>query len=125
MDDRLERFIAIIETLLIPVLLFGPGGITGLSSNKVEGTLNSGENQCVEYDSLQKLIQVRCESVHLTDIYNSLRNPTVLEIEGGSDENQAKVWILNAGIVVDKEGSLIIDSSDTSWLKIIPTPTVQ
>ena len=125
MDDRLERFIAIIETLLIPVLLFGPGGITGLSSNKVEGTLNSGENQCVEYDSLQKLIQVRCESIHLTDIYNSLRNPTVLGIERGSDANQPKVWILNAGIVVDIEGSLIIDSSDTSWLKIIPTPTVQ
>ena len=104
-------------------MLFGPGGITGLSSNKVEGALNSGENQCVEYDSLQKLIQVRCESIHLTDIYNSLRNPTVLGIERGSDENQAKVWILNAGIVVDKEGSLIIDSSDTSWLKIIPTPT--
>ncbi|HTH22418.1 MAG TPA: hypothetical protein VL854_09395, partial [Nitrososphaeraceae archaeon] len=125
MDDRLERFIAIIETLLIPILLFGPGGITGLSSNTVEGALNSSENQCVEYDSLQKLIQVRCESIHLTDIYNNLRNPTVLGIERGSDENQAKVWILNAGIVVDKEGSLIIDSSDTSWLKIIPTPTVQ
>ena len=106
-------------------MLFGLGGITGLSSNKIEGALNSGENQCVEYDSLQKLIQVRCESIHLTDMYNSLRNPTVLEIEGGSDENQAKVWILNAGIVVDEEGSLIIDSSDTSWLKIIPTPTVQ
>jgi len=41
-----ERFIAIIETLLIPILLFGPGGITGLSSNTVEGTLNSGQNQC-------------------------------------------------------------------------------
>ena len=44
----MERFIAIIETLLIPIILFGLGGIIGLSSNTVEGTLNSGENQCVE-----------------------------------------------------------------------------
>jgi len=36
-----------------------------------------------------------------------------------------KVWILNAGIAIEKDGGLIIDSTDTSWLKIVPTPTIQ
>lgn len=121
----MERFSSIIEVLLLPILLLGPAGFTGISSNTVEGSLDSGQNQCIEYDSTQKLIEIKCESIHLTDIYNSLRNPAVLGIEGDSDENQAKVWILNAGIVVDKESSLIIDSSDTSWLKITATPTIQ
>jgi mannuronan 5-epimerase len=35
------------------------------------------------------------------------------------------VWILNAGIVIGKKASLIIDSTDTSWLKIVSTPTMQ
>jgi parallel beta-helix repeat protein len=120
-----ERISAITEVLSLSILLFGTAGITGVSSDTVEGSLDPAQNQCVEYDSVQKLIQIKCESIHLTDIYNSLRNPAVLGLEGDISENQAKVWILNAGIVVDKESSLIIDSSDTSWLKITATPTIQ
>lgn len=121
----LEQFIAIIENLLMPILLFSTAGITGSQFNAVEGTLDS-QNQCIEYDSSQKLVLIRCESIHIADIYNSLGNPAVLGIEeGNNSQDQAKVWILNAGIVVDKEGGLIIDKSDTSWLKITPTPTIQ
>ena len=32
---------------------------------------------------------------------------------------------MNAGLTIEKEGGLIIDSSDTSWLKMVPTPTIQ
>ena len=121
----MERVSAIIEVLLLPILLLGPVGITGTSYNTVEGLLDSSPNQCIQYDTTQKLIEVKCESVHLKDIYENLQNPTVLRIQEDSDENQGNIWILNAGIVVDKEASLVIDSTDTSWLKIVPTPTVQ
>lgn len=50
------------------ILLLGSTGIVGASSNPVEGSSNTGQNQCVGYDSAQKLIQVRCKSIHLTDI---------------------------------------------------------
>ena len=91
---------------MIPIILFGPGGITGLLSNTVEGTLNSGQNQCIEYDSIQKLIQILCDSVHLTDIYTSLKNPSILDVENDGNVSiigaiNSKVWVLNAGIVVD------------------------
>jgi mannuronan 5-epimerase len=127
-----ERFTALIEVLLILIFLLAPAGIAGVSPNEsAQNILASPQvTGCIEYDSIQKLIEVRCEFVHLTDIYNSLRNPTVLEVEhdgngfiGGN--NHSKVWILNAGIVIDKESSLIIDSTDTSWLKITASPTIQ
>ncbi|CAN5624327.1 hypothetical protein BH18THE1_BH18THE1_04410 [soil metagenome] len=121
----MERFSATIEVLLMPMLLLGPVGITDASYNTVEGSLNSPQNPCIQYNTAQKLIEVKCESVHLMDIYESLQNPIVLGIQEGSGVNQGNVWILNAGIVVDKGASLVIDSTDSSWLKIIPTPTVQ
>lgn len=109
----------------MPILLLGPTGITGTSYNTVEGSLESSQNQCIQYDNAQKLIEVKCKSVHLMDIHENLQNPTILRIQEGRGENQGNIWILNAGIEVDKEASLVIDSTDTSWLKIIPTPTVQ
>jgi parallel beta-helix repeat protein len=36
-----------------------------------------------------------------------------------------KVWILRAGIIVKENASLIIDSNDTKWLKIVPVATKQ
>ena len=58
--------------------------------------------------------------MHLTDINNKLQNPEVLDYEQDYDY---KVWILNAGILVDKNSKLVIDSTDTTWLKIIADGT--
>jgi mannuronan 5-epimerase len=123
-----------IEGLLISIstLLLVPTGITGDLPNESSQNISDSpqRSRCIDYDSIQKLIEVRCKSVHLTDIYNSLRNPSILDLENAgngfiSGENHTNIWILNAGIVVDKESSLIIDSTDTSWLKITASPTIQ
>ena len=121
----MKHYITIVETLFLPLLLFSYGGFANLSSNTVEGTLDSEQNQCIEFDSVQKLIRIKCNSIHLTDIHSILNDPTVLRMDKGNDETDAKIWILSAGIVIDKDSSLIIDSSDTSWLKITATPTIQ
>ena len=121
----MKHYITIIETLFLPLLLFSHGGFGNLSSNTVEGTLDSEQKQCIEYDSTQKLIQIKCNSIHLTDIHTTLNDPTVLRMDKDNGETDAKIWILSAGIVIDKDSSLIIDSSDTSWLKITATPTIQ
>jgi poly(beta-D-mannuronate) C5 epimerase len=125
-------FRQVIASLLLSLLVIGATNISGLLPNQTK--LNSGDIshhiQCIKYDSTQKLIDVRCKSIHLTDIYNQLSNSSILGIENSNDGynsslKNGKVWILHAGIVVGKEGSLIIDSSDTSWLKITSTPTLQ
>ncbi|CAN5563866.1 hypothetical protein BH18THE1_BH18THE1_18540 [soil metagenome] len=48
---------------------------------------------------------------------------TNIDLKG--DASVGKVWILNAGITIENAGGLIIDSSDTTWLKMVPTPTTQ
>jgi parallel beta-helix repeat protein len=118
--------------LLSILLLIGSTNISGVLPNQTKFNSEeiSHDSQCIDYESSQKLIEVRCKSIRLTDIYNHLNNPSILGIENDngtsiSTLNHSKVWILDAGIVVDKGGSLIIDSNDTSWLKIIPTPTIQ
>jgi len=84
---------------------------------------------CVKYDSLKKLIHISCKSIHLNDIYKSIKNTSILGRENNTGINTSlsndKVWILNAGITIEKNGELVIDSTDTSWLKIVPTPTIQ
>lgn len=125
-------FRPVIACLLLSLLFIGSTNISGHLPNQTKLISEdiSHDIQCIEYDSAQKLIEVRCKSTRLTDIYNHLNNPNILGIEnndGGpiSSFKHEKVWILDAGIVVEKEGSLIIDSSDTSWLKITSTPTLQ
>lgn len=121
----MEHYTTIIEAIFLPILLFSHGWLIGLSFSPAQGTLESEQNQCIEYDSTQKLVIIKCGSIHLRDIYNTLSDPTVLRMDKGSDETDSKVWILSAGIIIDKDGTLIIDSSDTSWLKIIAHPTIQ
>ena len=89
----------------------------------------SKTSECVQYEAKQKLIHINCKSIHLSDITQQLNNESILRSESNDSTNEnianGKVWILNAGIVIEKEGELIIDSSDTSWLKLVPTPTIQ
>jgi parallel beta-helix repeat protein len=80
-------------------------------------TTAKDQNECISFDSKERLIEISCkEQTHLTDIYNKLQNPDILKkAQDGSIES----WILNAGILVDAGSTLVIDSKDTNWLKIL------
>jgi len=83
----------------------------GLQSSTT--TPSSSPSSCITYDSTARLITISCQSVSLSDIYNQINNHGVL------DKQPQGVWILNAGIVIDKGAFLHIDSNDTKWLKIV------
>jgi len=72
-------------------------------------------NGCISYDSVERLITVSCKSATLTDIYNQLNDPAVLNKE----PQRNGVWLLNANITINKGSTLTIDPTDTTWLKII------
>jgi mannuronan 5-epimerase len=72
---------------------------------------------CVKYDSKEKTITITCHSANLTDVYNQLRNPEILKKETSTPTGA--VWLLNAAIIIEKGATLYINSTDTSWLKII------
>ena len=70
------------------------------------------------YDSEEKIITVNCKSANLTDIDNQLKDPGILHKETSTNDYDA-IWLLNAGIVVAEDAILYINSTDTSWLKIV------
>ena len=127
--SKVKGFV-LMEVLMIPILLLAPANVMGSSHNETTQGPLAEQNPCITYDSDQILIEIKCGSVHLSDIYNNLSNPAILSVEkddnaSTNDNNGSKVWILNAGIVIHKEAGLVIDSTDTSWLKMVSTPTIQ
>jgi parallel beta-helix repeat protein len=75
----------------------------------------SASNQnCLSYDPSNKIITIKCKSATLTDIDNQLNDDSILDRQANNG-----VWLLNAGILVDKGAVLKIDSKDVKWLKII------
>jgi len=124
----------LVLTLVISMVIY----LTVYTVESIEGYLTNAygsENTCIKYDSKTRLITIACKLARLSDIDKQLDNSTVLKREGlGSASDQVKpntsvqgdkIWILNAGIIVANNASLVIDSSDTRWLKKVPIPTVQ
>src|SRR5688572_8513028 len=87
----------------------GTGGSSSSSSSSEDAS------NCVTFDSEGRTIIITCKTTNLTQIDDRLRNPDVIR----RDEVFDKGWILNAGITVAENAALYINSSDTSWLKII------
>ena len=75
----------------------------------------TSSTSCIKYNAAERLITVSCQSATLTDIYNQLQNPDVLN----KDPQQQGVWLLNANITINKGSTLTIDPTDTTWLKIL------
>ena len=57
----------------------GGGSITGTAGNN-----------CISYDSVRRMITVSCRSATLTDIYNQLNDPAVLNNE--PEQRNGGVW---------------------------------
>ncbi|HEX5186092.1 MAG TPA: right-handed parallel beta-helix repeat-containing protein [Nitrososphaeraceae archaeon] len=82
---------------------------------------NSSSSDCISYnideENGKNTITISClHPSTLTDIYNSIQNQEVLKREDNSNQS---TWILDATIVVEKGSTLVINSSDTAWLKIL------
>ena len=84
-------------------------------SNALNST--SSNESCISYDSSGRIITIGCKSASLTDIDNQLNDDSVL------DKQADGVWLLNAGITIANDATFIVDSKDTTWLKIIADGT--
>lgn len=87
-----------------------------LESSASEMEQSPSSSSCIMYDSEERVIRISCKNTNLTEIDTVLKDPDVLRI----DETVENGWILSAGIVVAADSLLYINSTDTSWLKIIP-----
>ena len=74
---------------------------------------------CISYSSSSKTITINCTTTtHLANVNTALNNPQILKKESTG------IWLLAANLVVAKGGNMVIDSSDTTWLKIISNGAV-
>ena len=95
------------------------------SEIKREKELEKGE-KCIYYDKSEKLISITCKYADFVDITRLITDPSILKpdtkiIINTSENNNDKVWLLYAGLKVEKNAVLDINSNDVTWLKIIPT----
>jgi mannuronan 5-epimerase len=91
------------------LLLFVTTSINGLvyASLPVSG--------CIYYDSSQRTVIISCASANLSDIYSQLKNNNILRKESSN----SNIWLLNAGLTIQKGSIFYINSTDTNWLKIL------
>src|SRR5919199_2668799 len=110
-------FFILIFLSFICFILMGQHGfdnraIAQLQKQSKDLPLNN--SSCIVYDSQQKSIMVSCKTATLTDLYNHLKNPNILNKQPNDG-----VWLLNSNITINPGATLNIDPSDTTWLKII------
>ncbi len=71
-------------------------------------------SDCITYNQLLKTIFLKCASANFNDIYNQINNNNILSRQSATD----KIWLLNAGLTIQKGSTFYINSTDTNWLKI-------
>jgi poly(beta-D-mannuronate) C5 epimerase len=84
------------------------------------------EEKCIYYDKSENLISITCKYADFEDVTRLITDPSILKpdtkiIINTSKNNNDKVWLLYAGLKVEKNAVLDINSNDVTWLKIIPT----
>jgi mannuronan 5-epimerase len=71
---------------------------------------------CINYDSSQRTVIISCASANLSDVYNQLQDNNNILLKESSNDN---IWLLNAGLTIQKGSVFYINSTDTNWLKIL------
>src|SRR5437867_11519833 len=98
--------IAILSALL---LIFSPVPITLYYVPKYHDAMaqpdTTASSSCINYDQSARLIIVTCTSANLPDVYNELKDPSILDIQKQRDSDSSfsstnNVWLLSANLTV-------------------------
>ncbi|HEX2405741.1 MAG TPA: hypothetical protein VHJ38_00925 [Nitrososphaeraceae archaeon] len=113
-------FIGILNGIISPSSFI----IGKVQAQKVE---ESEKEKCISYNKSEKLISITCKYAEFADVsrqitdHNILKPDTTITTNTTSSNNNEKVWLLNAGLKIEKNALLDINPDDVTWLKIIPT----
>ncbi len=114
-------FIGILNGIISPSSFI----IGEIQAQKVE---ESEKEKCISYNKSEKLISISCKYADFADVIRQIADPIILKLESAittttskNDNNNEKIWLLYAGLKVEKNAILDINSNDVTWLKIIPT----
>jgi mannuronan 5-epimerase len=100
---------------ILSVIIFSFSAVIISTEDLPLGNAQEIQTQCINYDDSDSTITINCKHpVTPTDLYNSLSNMS----ENIFIQEDEKIWGLNSNVVVENDATLVIDSSDTDWLKI-------
>src|SRR5690349_19914608 len=108
-DNHISLKIFLILSLSLLPLLFLSGEFDTTNVIVIAAAAESADNSnsqggCINYNGAEKTITIKCgNNNRLPDVYNTLRNPSVIERQPDG------IWSLNAGITVEKGATLVID----------------
>ena len=74
-------------------------------------------DSCINFNNDERLIVITCAHADLPLIETEVNDTNILSRESPKNKN----WLLNAGMVIEKNSLLNINSSTADWLKVIPT----
>ena len=109
-------YVFIVIIILLPFAYF-PISFAPVYAQTEPDSAISG-SPCISYNAEERLITISCKSSSISDVYSSLKDDSALSKENTTKDNKNQ-WLLNAGIVVSHGSTLYINSTDTSWLKIM------
>jgi hypothetical protein len=112
-----------------------------IEAQKAESEIE--EEMCISYNKSEKSISITCKYADFADVTSEITDPKILKLEptaiaktttftkstntstsennnNNNNNNKEKVWLLYAGLKVEKDAILNINSNDVTWLKIIP-----
>ena len=121
---KISLFVFASAILSIPLLLSPiPKAI---EAQKAESEIEA--EMCITYNKSEKLISITCNYADFEDVTRVITDREILNSEtsdlsnsDSDNNNNEKVWLLNAGLKVEENALLNINSNDVTWLKIIPT----
>ena len=125
---------AIVVIVFVPLLILLLSLLTNFMKDVYDAYSIPGPSSCISYNPTIKLITVGCKSANLTDVYNQIKDPTILskqEQKQSSSETLSSssfrtspssssnnIWLLNANLTIAQGATFYINSTDTAWLKI-------
>ena len=97
-----------------------------IEAQKAESEIEA--EMCITYNKSEKLISITCNYADFEDVTRVITDREILNSEtsdlsnsDSDNNNNEKVWLLNAGLKIEEDALLDINSNDVTWLKIIPT----
>ena len=88
--------------------------IVEVQAQKAESEIEEKEEKCISYNKSEKLISITCKHADFADVSRQITDPNILKPESTvtttntSDNNNEKVWLLYAGLKVEKNALLIL-----------------
>ena len=79
------------------------------------------EERCITYNRVENIISVTCEYTTFSDIADQMQTTSSLLSSEPPEDGYNKIWLLQAGIKVEKGEALDINSNDVDWLRIVPS----